>query len=134
MLCCVLTSSLYINQHLCRCCSSTASPALQCIMAGKRGGMAARSGRGRAVQNLTRDAQVGQKRKAPDVLLSARKAAKDNGAVNAACHASARPGLTMTALQSMFRQQVLPASDSSASILKLFSAEDKGRFPQMCIA
>ena len=84
-------------------------------MAGKRGGLAARLGRGRTEQSLTRDAEVGQKRKAPDVLLSARKAAKDNGA----SHASARPGLTMTALQSTFQQQVLPASDSSASILKL---------------
>ncbi len=88
-------------------------------MAGKRGGMAARSGRGRTAQNLTRDAEIRQKRKAPDVLHSARKAAKDHGAVNAACHASARPGLTMTALQSMFQQQVLLASGSSASILKL---------------
>ncbi len=76
-------------------------------MAAKRGGLAARSGRGRPAQSLTRDAEVGQKRKAPDVLLSARKAAKDNGASNAECHASARPGLTMTALQSTFRQQVL---------------------------
>jgi len=88
-------------------------------MAGKRGGLAARSGRGRTAQNLTREAEVGQKRQAPDVLLSARKAAKDNGASNAACHVTARPGLTMTALQSRFRQQVLPASDSTASILKL---------------
>ncbi len=86
-------------------------------MAGKRGGLAARPGRGRIAQSLTRDAEVGQKRKAPDVLLSARKAAKDNGASNAA--ASARPGLTMTALQSTFRQQVLPVSDISASVLKL---------------
>ncbi|DBB18432.1 TPA: hypothetical protein ACH3X3_000076 [Trebouxia sp. C0006] len=70
-------------------------------MAGKRGGLAARPGRGRTEQSLTRDAEVGQKRKAPDVLLSARKAAKDNGA----SHASARPGLTMTALQSTFQQQ-----------------------------
>ena len=74
-------------------------------MAGKRGGLAARPGRGRTAQSLTRDAEVGQKRKAPDVLLSARKAAKGNAASNAA--ASARPGLTMTALQSTFRQQVL---------------------------
>ena len=88
-------------------------------MAGRRGGLAARSGRGRTAHSLTKDAEVGQKRKAPDVLLSARKAAKGTAVSNAACHASARPGLTMTALQSSFRQQVLPASDSSASILKL---------------
>lgn len=86
-------------------------------MAGKRGGLAARPGRGRTAQSLTIDAEVRQKRKAPDILLSARKAAKGNGASNAA--ASARPGLTMTALQSTFRQQVLPVSDSSASVLKL---------------
>ncbi|DBA78645.1 TPA: hypothetical protein ACH3X1_008564 [Trebouxia sp. C0004] len=74
-------------------------------MAGKRGGMAARSGRGRTAQSLTGDTEVGQKRKAPDALLSTRKEAKANEANNAACHASARPGLTMTALQSTFRQQ-----------------------------
>ena len=70
-------------------------------MAGRRAGVAAHHGRGRPPQ-LT--GAAGNKRKAPDVLCTARNAADDSAAVRG--HTTARAELTLKALKTSFQQQV----------------------------